>query len=69
MLHAFFRKKELVEYIFHESSLIDKAMQTDMAALKTPLSIVQKFATSGVDGSVASHRASDSGGGADGVDA
>ena len=60
--------EELVEHIFHEALLIDKTMHSDMAIFRTPLSIVQKFATSGADGLVASHRMSESGG-ADGMDA
>ena len=39
-----------------------------MAIFRTPQSIVQKFAASGADGLVASHRMSESGG-ADGMDA
>ncbi|CAK0817005.1 unnamed protein product [Prorocentrum cordatum] len=62
MTHALFKKKELVEYIFHEALLSDKALHRDMAIFQTPLSIAQKFATSGADGLVASHRMSESGG-------
>eukprot|EP00959_Pyramimonas_sp_CCMP1952_P352205 7379650-Pyramimonas_sp.AAC.1 len=40
----------------------------EMAAFKTPLRILQRFAASGTDGLVASHRVSGSGGGADGVE-
>ncbi|CAK0876398.1 unnamed protein product, partial [Prorocentrum cordatum] len=68
MLHALFKKKELVEYIFHEAFLMNKEVGSDMAACKTPLHILQKFAASGADGLAASHRASDSGGGADGIE-
>ena len=70
MLHALFKKKEFVEYIFHEAFLIDKAMHSEMAIFQTPLSIVQTFATSGADGLVASHL-TESGGatsGAEGMD-
>ena len=42
-------------------------MHSDMDVFRTPLSIVQNFATSGADGLVASHRMSESGG-ADGMD-
>ncbi|CAK0905526.1 unnamed protein product, partial [Prorocentrum cordatum] len=65
MLHALFKKMELVECIFHAALLMDKGVGNDMAAFKTPLHILQKFDASGADGLVASHRASDSGGGAD----
>ncbi|CAK0799630.1 unnamed protein product, partial [Prorocentrum cordatum] len=68
MPHALFKKKELVEYIFHEAFLMNKEVGNDMAAFTTPLHILQKFAASGADGLVASHRASDSGGGADGME-
>ncbi|CAK0870842.1 unnamed protein product [Prorocentrum cordatum] len=59
--------RELVEYIFHEALLMNMELGSDMAAFKTPLDI-QKFAASGADGPAASHRASDSGGGADGME-
>ncbi|CAK0883673.1 unnamed protein product [Prorocentrum cordatum] len=62
------RKKELVEYICHEASLVHKGHGRQMAAFKTPLRILQRFAASGSDGLVASHRVSDSGGGADGME-
>ena len=68
MPHALFKNHELVEYISHEAFLIDTTVHSDMAICRTPLSIVQKFATSGADGLVASHRMSESGG-ADGMDA
>ncbi|CAK0878325.1 unnamed protein product [Prorocentrum cordatum] len=68
MLRALFKKKELVEYIFHEASLMRKEHGRKMAAFKTPLRILQRFAASGADGLVASHRVSDSGGGADGME-
>ncbi|CAK0868505.1 unnamed protein product [Prorocentrum cordatum] len=68
MPHAFFKKKELVECIFHEAFLMNKEVGNDVAAFKTPLHILQKFAASGADGLAASHRASDSGGGADGME-
>ena len=69
MLHALFKKMDLVEFIFHEaSSLLNEDMERDVAAFKTPREIVKRFATSGADGLVASHRASDSGGGADGME-
>eukprot|EP00959_Pyramimonas_sp_CCMP1952_P329450 6897339-Pyramimonas_sp.AAC.1 len=68
MPHALFKKKELVEYIFHGAFLMNKKVGNDMAAFKTPLHILQKFAALGEDGLVASHRASDSGGGADGME-
>eukprot|EP00959_Pyramimonas_sp_CCMP1952_P431312 9033294-Pyramimonas_sp.AAC.1 len=66
MPHAPLQKTELVEYIFHGAFLMDKEVGNDMAALKTLLHILQKLAASGADGFAASHRASDSGGGADG---
>ncbi|CAK0876657.1 unnamed protein product [Prorocentrum cordatum] len=50
MLHALFKMKELVEYIFHEASLMNKEAGGDMAAFKTPLHILQKFAAPGADG-------------------
>ncbi|CAK0907025.1 unnamed protein product, partial [Prorocentrum cordatum] len=62
------KKNELVEYIFHEAFLVNKEVGNDVAAFKTPLHILQKFAASGADGLVASRRASDSGGGADGME-
>ncbi|CAK0885703.1 unnamed protein product [Prorocentrum cordatum] len=62
MTHAFFRKKELVECIFHAAFLIDEAMHRDMAIFETPFNIAQKFATSGANGLAASHRMSESGG-------
>ncbi|CAK0877496.1 unnamed protein product, partial [Prorocentrum cordatum] len=64
MHRAFFKKKKLVEHIFHEAFLMSKEVGNHMAAFKAPLHILQKFAASGADGLVASHRASDSGGGA-----
>ncbi|CAK0804948.1 unnamed protein product, partial [Prorocentrum cordatum] len=68
MPHALFKQKELVEYMFHEASLMHKEHGRDMAAFKTPLRILQRFASSGADGPAASHRVSDSGGGADGME-
>ncbi|CAK0884263.1 unnamed protein product, partial [Prorocentrum cordatum] len=68
MPHALFKKKELVEYIFHEAFLMNKEVGNDVAAFRTPLHILQKFAAPGADGLVASRRASDSGGGADGME-
>ncbi|CAK0884989.1 unnamed protein product [Prorocentrum cordatum] len=68
MLHALFKKKELAEYIFHEASLVHKEHGREMAAFKTPLRILQRFAASGADGLVASHRVSDPGGSADGME-
>ncbi|CAK0853209.1 unnamed protein product [Prorocentrum cordatum] len=65
---ALFKKKEFVEYIFHEALLMNKEVGGDVAVFKTPLHIPQKFAASGANGPVASRRASDSGGGADGVE-
>ena len=56
MIHAVFKKKELVEYIFHEGYLMDKEMHRNMAIYRTPLSMLQKFAVSGADGLVASYR-------------
>ena len=58
MVHALLKKKELVEYISHEAFLIDNTMQSTMDVFKTPLSIMQKFATSGAHGLVALHRSS-----------
>ena len=71
MIQALFKKKELVEFIFQEARLIDQTMHDNMAAFQTPLSIVQKFATSGANGLVVSHRMTESGGatsGAEGMD-
>ncbi|CAK0791991.1 unnamed protein product [Prorocentrum cordatum] len=68
MLRAPFKKKKLVEYIFHGASLMRKEHGREVAAFKTPLRVLQRFAASGADGPVASHRVSDSGGGADGVE-
>ncbi|CAK0804949.1 unnamed protein product, partial [Prorocentrum cordatum] len=68
MPRALFKKKELVEYICHEAFLMHKEHGREMAAFKTPLRILQRFAASGADGLVASHRVSDSGGGADGME-
>ena len=56
MIHAFFKKKELVEYVFHEGRLIDEDMLGRLAMFESPLKIMQKFAASGADGLVASHR-------------
>ena len=70
LIQAFFKKKELVDFIFQEAYLIDQTMHNNMAAFQTPRSIVQKFATSGADGLVASHL-TESGGatsGAEGMD-
>ena len=68
LVHALFKKRDLVEYIFHEASLLNQGMERDVDAFKTPRDIVKRFAASGADGLVASHRASDSGGGADGME-
>ncbi|CAK0860100.1 unnamed protein product [Prorocentrum cordatum] len=68
MPRALFKKKELVEYIPPGAFLMNKGVGNDMAAFKTLLHIPQKFAASGADGPVASHRAPDSGGGADGME-
>ncbi len=67
-LWALFKKKELVDFIFHEAGLhIDKDTQDSMAIFKTPLGIVQKFAASGADGLAASYRTSESGSSPDGM--
>ena len=62
LLQAFFKKKELVEYIFHEGYLLDKEMHGHVAIFETPHRIAQKFAASGAEGLVASHRMLESGG-------
>jgi len=56
MIHAFFKKKELVEYVFHEGRLMDKDMHGPLAMFESPLKIMQRFAASGADGLVASYR-------------
>ncbi len=48
---------------------MDEDTLSNMAIFKTPLSIVQKFATSGADGLVASYRNSESGSPNEGMDA
>ena len=62
LLQAYFKKKELVEYIFHEGYLLDQEMHGHVAIFETPHRIVQKFAASGAEGLVASHRVLESGG-------
>ena len=54
MFQALSKKKELVEFVFHEAPIIGGGLAADLAAFKTPLRIVQKFATSGADGLAAS---------------
>ena len=67
MINALFKKKELVEYIFHEGYLMDQKMAGNVSMYRTPLSMVQKFAASGAHGLVASYRKHESGG-ADGME-
>ena len=56
MIHAWFRKKEFIEYFYHEVSLMDNELSGPLAMFASPIKIVQKFATSGADGLVASYR-------------
>ena len=60
MIHALFRKKEFIEYFYHEVSLMDNELSGPLAMFASPLKIMQKFATSGADGLVASYRKPDS---------
>ena len=60
MIQALFKKKELAEYVFHEATLMDKDMPDHVGVFETPLKIVQRFATTGAEGLVASHLRSDS---------
>ena len=55
MLHVLLKKQDLVEYIYHEAFLMDETMWSAVETFKTPLSIMQNFATSGANGLVASH--------------
>ena len=55
MLHVLPKKQDLVEYIYHEAFLMDQTMQSAVETFKTPLSIMENFATSGANGLVASH--------------
>ena len=61
MIHFLFKKKELVEFIFHEAQLLDETMAGNASMYRTPLSLLQKFAASGAQGLVASYRKHESG--------
>ena len=60
MIHALFRKKEFIDFFYHEVSLMDNELSGPLAMFASPLKIMQKFATSGADGLVASYRKPDS---------
>ena len=68
MIHAWFKKKEFIEYVFHEVSLMDKELSGPLATFASPLKIMQKFGTSGADGLVASHRKLEAGASDGGMD-
>ena len=67
MVHVLLKKQDLVEYIYHEAFLMDQTMQSAVETFKTPLSIMENFATSGANGLVVSHRMTESGGATSGA--
>ena len=55
-MHKFFKKQDLVEFVFHEVGLLSEPLLASVGMLRTPLAIMKHFSASGENSVVAAFR-------------